>query len=783
MATYYESAYKQLLMGVSQQDPKDRLDGQLSEQINMTSDPVYGLRRRSPLRYEGIINTYWDLDKVAVLNVHPDGELMFVLVNSIDGAVSIVNKRGEFKWGVNSDYLKASAAAAIKFAILNDKIYIANVEKAPREVNDGASGSYPDPRTRGYWTVQAAAFSTKYICSVTFQDDLSTIYAEYNTPGNDGSALAIQQTTLSYIANDFVKKFNGQAGLTATASGNTLCIKSDGRPISVTTSNPRALSKGSNNAKIRTIEDLPSYLDEVFMDNFIMEVGTGTKSTYYRYDYRQKVWLEDAKWGTGKKPTNMPLCLTMQSTDKWTLEEPRYSRRSAGDERTNPTLKFIENGITGIGVFQGRLIFLAGEYVCMSATNQPEQWYRTTVDSLDPSDPIEAAGSDSTASPYVCTALFNKDLIIYGNDVQAIVPGTQPVTPSNVVIGVMSRYKCTLLASPATTGKSQYVGASRGDGYAAVWEVVPSDFVSSQITANDVTSHIPSYIRGLVRLITASTTSSIVAVGTTDSPNTLLIEEYLWDGSEKKQAAWHKWVFAKDVLHAVFEQDTMYMLVRDSDALGTHICSLDLRRGARGASITVPRLDYHKTFVVNSDGNITADLNYFKLIESNPYGFKITGVGHNNIGISIEVISTADQIVTAKAKGASPGDEVVIGLPYESSFTLSPPKILDSNGVAVTMYKSTLQEYHINWAYTGGFKYRFSDKFRTIHEADVKPAYSKGDPDKEGWLPLSSVATRLPVRLDMNTINAKFSTRDVYDLCPTLVEYGYRYNQVRGRRV
>ena len=42
----YESAYKSLLQGVSQQIPEERLPGQLSAQVNMLSDPVTNLRRR-----------------------------------------------------------------------------------------------------------------------------------------------------------------------------------------------------------------------------------------------------------------------------------------------------------------------------------------------------------------------------------------------------------------------------------------------------------------------------------------------------------------------------------------------------------------------------------------------------------------------------------------------------------------------------------------------------------------------------------------------------------------
>ena len=42
----YESGYPSLIQGASQQVPDKRLDGQVSNQLNMVSDALTGLRRR-----------------------------------------------------------------------------------------------------------------------------------------------------------------------------------------------------------------------------------------------------------------------------------------------------------------------------------------------------------------------------------------------------------------------------------------------------------------------------------------------------------------------------------------------------------------------------------------------------------------------------------------------------------------------------------------------------------------------------------------------------------------
>lgn len=52
----YEGTYRSLIQGVSQQTPQERLDGQLGAQVNMLSDPVNGLRRRTGTKLHGRMN-------------------------------------------------------------------------------------------------------------------------------------------------------------------------------------------------------------------------------------------------------------------------------------------------------------------------------------------------------------------------------------------------------------------------------------------------------------------------------------------------------------------------------------------------------------------------------------------------------------------------------------------------------------------------------------------------------------------------------------------------------
>ena len=56
MAQLFDGVIPSLLQGVSQQIPRERLQGQLTTQRNMLSDLVTGIRRRPGLQRVGVVS-------------------------------------------------------------------------------------------------------------------------------------------------------------------------------------------------------------------------------------------------------------------------------------------------------------------------------------------------------------------------------------------------------------------------------------------------------------------------------------------------------------------------------------------------------------------------------------------------------------------------------------------------------------------------------------------------------------------------------------------------------
>jgi hypothetical protein len=87
------------------------------------------------------------------------------------------------------------------------------------------------------------------------------------------------------------------------------------------------------------------------------------------------------------------------------------------------------------------------------------------------------------------------------------------------------------------------------------------------------------------------------------------VYNFLWNGNQKVQSAWHKWTFAEDLIHAYVEEGVVYLWFRNETS--TSLCALrpdkpldfdlpyavcmDMVREVTGPTITLDRDDY--TFV------------------------------------------------------------------------------------------------------------------------------------------------------------------------------------------
>ena len=506
----------------------------------------------------------------------------------------------------------------------------------------------------------------------------------------------------------------------------------DSWSLTITTTTGSGYLRTSGDMTIRASDELPAALPTTadypatsggvaFMDGVIVAAGTTASLTYFRWSADTGRWIEDAAFGDGTGLLGMPYRLKWDSAG-WVFGMPVYLPRPAGDSESNPDFNFLKPaGITGMTTFQGRLVLLSNEYACMSASNDPLRWYKRSATALADDDPVEVAAQGTLTAPYVYGVTYNKDLLLFSRRYQAVIPGGGVITPRTASLSVTTTYEVDINAPPVAAGRSLYFAAPRSLGYVGIHEMSPSPSTDSHYVADDVTSHIPSYIPGPTAYIAGASTSGFLVTGSdTAAPDSLVVFQYIWAGADKVQQAWHTWTLHKQVLGTYFSGDTLMIIMYHEGRVG--LMRLNLRALSGRAGLPAPRYDMQRPVACTVAGQLTVDAEYYAGVRHDLRVYRTSaGVGQYLERRIFEPVTESGTSVNIPVPEAEVGQAYIIGHGFESLIEPSSPVVRDHNEVPITTTRATLRGYRASVAETGEFEYRISDLARAGIWIDTTP--------------------------------------------------------------
>jgi hypothetical protein len=777
----YEDSYKSQLQGVSQQVERERLEGQLSEQVNMLSDPVTNLRRRTgagqvfslAVGYQYQPNAFLAWDTV-VGSVHCQ-----VIADCHQGLVYVYDMAGALVYTspvlpylqttANPLDLTQSDSSCIYSATVDGELFLANTKKKPVR---GVASTYP-VNTRGFVYVVAGVFSKTYRVDVTHGGGSFT--ASYTTP-NGTSAGDAAVSTPEYIASQLQILIAAGGGVTSVASGATVAVTATTGSLTLKSGTGLSFIVASNNQQIRNEEDLPPNPPGI-LDGMVMTVGDNTVKRYYTYHVSTNEWLESGDKTSPLTMTNAPISLK-NVAGTWSIDSSTFEGRLAGDDTSNPDPAFMEFGITGMASYQGRLVLLAGNTVCMSASNAPRRFYRSTVTSLLDSDCIGIASTATTAATYRHAVQFNRDLMLFSDRNQAMILGTaEALTPRTAAVLPISEYACDIRARPLQVGQGLLFSTPRSDLNYGMMEMTRSGSTDglAQYVSNDVTRHLPTYLRGRCRFAVGSSVSNIAVFGSTEDFTVLYVHEYIWEGDKKIQQAWHRWKFEHEISNAYFSGSGVVLLFRATNQLVA--CKLEPQYARKSGTYTAPLLDmftrvtvtdHHFTLPAWMADMVPADLNRQKLRLSVASG----DMAGTAVGVEYEggVFTTANSFESG---------EVYVGFPYVSSFEPSPPFRKDYKGVRVTTNKMTILRFIASTLKSGEFEVAVSDAVPDGTEDDEESPVFYNSPELSLDAPVEGgdSAVVIPARTRADSTSLVFSTGGVSELNLVGLEFVAQYHE------
>ena len=794
-----ELAYPSLLFGVSQQTPRERQNGQLTEQLNMLSDPVTGLRRRPGLQVQFELESNADIDWTKVWSQYMEiGELqinLFIFTQSgrwmaIDKNLQTLIASGQ------TEYFKASSASSIRATNNTGLGWVLNTEQKPKP-ETGGSDAYD--KARGFITIKSGAFLKEYSFRVethygTASD--SQTYT-YTTPSGSASGDAAKSTPEG-VAKEIFNKIKANAHLDCYLEGSTIFVKIKGSlkeqdKVSITNLSGSSYAQSSAGGTVRNIAELPSSIPQEGND-WIVGVGSSSVAMqYYKWSYADKAWNECAKRSSVAVIKNMPVQISPLDNGKIDIKAVDFEGRLAGDDDNNPYPMYIHNGITGIGTFMGRLVLMSGSRVCLSASRYPTRTMRSTVTEILDTDPFEVASGSISSASFEHSVQFNKDLILFASTHQAVIPtGNQALTPNNAMLVITSEENVDTTACPSVVGQTLMYASKPSTQYFGVGELTPSAYTASVYTAQTLTDHIPKFMQGACRHIVCNSASNIVVFSSSVEANALYVCEYFWNNQKRTLISFHRWELPGKVCSVHYSDDKVCVVV---DAFGDGnkalICSIDTQSSQYLTNDTLTYLDCYQDVPVQATRTSVATVKTCQIpttLQSDQNRAKLVlasltpGLVSEPIGI--KKIEGNTVYIDSSYKT----ENIRMGWKYESAVTPNAPVVFSTNAYTGTRRmisdtKDTLQSELITVQNSGNFNVSISDVNSTTDQYNrTGLTWSSRELDL-GRSKISKIGDILvPCRLNAHTAQIRLSTDGNKEMNILSLVYNVRLHQNKNRR-
>ena len=227
--------------------------------------------------------------------------------------------------------------------------------------------------------------------------------------------------------------------------------------------------------------------------------------------------------------------------DTFALSDISWTDRMIGDEETAPDPSFIGTTIKDMYFHKNRMGFLASENVILSELGGYFNFYATTATDLLDTDMIDLATPTNEVHLLKNSVSFDEDLLVFSDDGQFKLTefAAGGLTPTNAKLSLVTHYESDELVQPIVNGRKVYF-AEHADGFSTIREFGIVEDLQEE-TAEEVTAHVPSYIKGRGFEIVGH--NDLLFVLSDENLNEVFIYKYLFQRGEKKLSSWGKWVF------------------------------------------------------------------------------------------------------------------------------------------------------------------------------------------------------------------------------------------------
>lgn len=698
---------KNLINGVSQQPASMRLSSQAEVQENGYSTLLDGLGKRPHTTH--IANLLSSSEDFHVHFINRDtSERYIVLISSTSirvfdletgAAITVTAPYGDA-------YLAAAAADDFQCVTVADHTFVLNKSKTVSML----STTSPAKVNNALVWVKVGLYSTTY--TVTLTDAGGDHTATYNSPASTGDANLWKSEYIALQLGNYIN-VNFTNYLAVAYGSQVIIVRKDGTDFTIKTvdsygDQAMSCAKGT----VQKYQDLPAKA----VNNFkvMIEGDPTSRADNYYLQYTQTdnangVWKEVVGWGLQNRinPATMPHKLVRQGDGTFIFEECEWSDREVGDEDTCPTPSFVGKTISDIFYYRNRLGFLSDENVILSAADDYYNfWPETAMQNLE-TDPIDTAVGSEKISVLRHAVPLMSQMLLFADQVQFSQTSNTALSPMDIQIDQTTSYDYSSLAKPVAAGSSIFFSTKRGQ-YTGIMEyLIDPDTKINQ--AVDMTAHVPKYIpTGVFKLVVGVNINVLLCL-TLEERNAVYVYNFWWEGSEKVQSAWHKWIFGEDdvILSAEIIDSIAYFLIKRDGSI--YLESLDMMTSDSDTDLGYQILIDRRTTltgVYDADTGITEWTLPYPVAVTDP----VTVVrGPDFVGNGISIYSfrnTTGSSYKVYARGDHTDGECYVGVPYLFRYQLSEQFLKEDTAETVSIVSGRLQLHQMTVRFSNSIYFK-----------------------------------------------------------------------------
>ncbi|MDT8900648.1 hypothetical protein [Anaeroselena agilis] len=567
---FISQSIKNLLAGVSQQPATLRYPEQLEHQENGLSTGPAGLQKRPPTLHVAALDASTIVSGVKPL-VH------LIERDASERYVVMFNGEGIAVWDLNGNRKTVNYAAGTQAYLASanprEELKAVTVADYTFITNTAVEAAMSEEVVTDVWAAQGALVHVKSgQYGRTYQIIINgAAVSSYITPdGSDPTHTAAIDT--NHIASALGSYLNASYEVAQSGEGWLYIRPKTGTPAITSVETKDGFN---NQAMFGFLQDtqkfsnLPSTAPNGFTVRVQGETGSSADDYYVKYDASNKVWKETAKPGILKSfdASTMPHVLVREADGAFTFREAEWDGREVGDDDSNPLPSFIGRKITDVLFIRNRLGFLAGENVILSKSGEFFKFWTSTATDVVDTDMIDDAVPDESVTTLHYGVPFNEELLLFSARGQYIGKSDTVFTPKSFRIDRTTRFDCNPHCRPVQAGRRVYFANSRAE-YSSLLEYYIVQDVTEVKDAQDVSSHVPSFIPNTVHKILGSTSENLLLSLSTGDESRIYTYKYLFNEATRVQASWSFWEMGDAaILGGGFVGSTLYLLLTRGSGL------------------------------------------------------------------------------------------------------------------------------------------------------------------------------------------------------------------------